>query len=116
MKKETNKKKKWKIKFHEDVLKKLEEIPDDVAEEFEKLIIGFKRGEIDPRNIGQPINWIELKVKLKCPKCKSKEVEWLLDKNSNEVTFHCSACKEGFWMTYKKYKKTINKNKDCIIK
>ena len=114
MKKE-NKKKKWKIVFSKDVLKKFEDIPDDVAEEFEKLIIGFKTGKLDPTKIGHPIDWIELDARLKCPKCKSEDVEWLLDKNSNEVTFHCLKCNEGFWMTINEYKKAVKKNPDCII-
>ncbi len=114
MKKE-NKKKKWKIVFSKDVLKKFEDIPDDVAEEFEKLIIGFKTGKLDPTKIGHPIDWIELDARLKCPKCKSEDVEWLLDKNSNEVTFHCLKCNEGFWMTINEYKKAVKKNPDGII-
>src|SRR3989344_4736564 len=114
MKKEENKKK-WKVTFSDEVLEKFKEIPDNIVEEFEKIIKGFKTGELDPTKIGQPIDWIELKVKLKCPKCKSKNVEWLLDKNSNEVTFHCLKCSEGFWMTINEYKKAIKKNPDCTI-
>ena len=45
----------------------------------------------------------------------SKNVEWLLDKNSKEVTFHCLKCSGGFWMTFDEYKQAINKNPDCII-
>ena len=113
MKKEE--KKKWKVTFSDEVLEKFKEIPDNVAEEFEKIIKGFKTGELDPTKIGQPINRIELKVKLRCPECKSKNVEWLLDKNSKEVTFHCLKCSGGFWMTFDEYKQAINKNPDCII-
>jgi len=114
MKKENNKKK-WEVKFSKEVLKKFENLPDDVSEEFEKLIIGIKTGKIDPTKISQPIDWVELKVKLKCPKCESKDVEWLLDKNSNEVTFHCLSCSDGFWMTKKEYENAIKTNQDCII-
>ena len=70
MKKEE--KKKWKVTFSNEVLEKFKEIPDNVAEEFEKIIKEFKTGKLDPTKIGQPINWIELKVKLRCPECKSK--------------------------------------------
>jgi len=114
MKKENNKKR-WKVRFHENVLRKLEEIPDDVAEEFEKLVIGFKKGEIDPKKIGHPVKWIELDIKLRCPVCGAYKVEWLLDKNSNEVTFHCLSCSESFWMTPEEYKNAIKKNPDCIF-
>lgn len=110
-----DKKKKWKVDFSDDVLKKFKDLPDNVVEEFEKIIKGFKTGELDPTKVGQPINWIELKVKLKCPKCKSNNVEWLLDKNSNEVTFHCLKCSESFWMTFEEYKKVVKRNPDCII-
>jgi len=114
MKKE-NKKKKWKVVFSENVLNSFEDIPDAVSEEFEKLIKGFKTGKLNPTKIGQPVDWIELKLKLKCPECKSKDVEWLLDKNSNEVTFHCLKCTERFWMTFDEYKNAVKKNPDCII-
>lgn len=110
-----NNEKKWKVEFSDEVLKKFEDIPDDVSEEFEKLIKGFKTGELDPTKIGEPVDWIELKIKLRCPSCDSKDVEWLLDKNSNEVTFHCLKCSEGFWMTKQEYEKAIKKNPDCII-
>lgn len=113
--KKNKKKKKWKVTFSDEFLKKFEDIPDNVAEEFEKLIKGFKTGKIDPTKVGKPIDWIELGIKLKCPKCKSKNVEWLLDKNSNEITFHCLKCSESFWMTSKDYKSAIRKNPDCVI-
>ena len=113
--KKANEKKKWKVEFSEDVLKKFEDIPDDVSEELERLIKGFKTGELDPTKVGQPVDWVDLKIKLECPKCKSKNVEWLLDRNSNEVTFHCLKCSEGFWMTYEEYKNAVNKNPNKII-
>lgn len=96
-------------------MKKFEDLPDNSAKEFEKIIKGFKTGELDPTKIGQPVDWAELKVKLKCPKCKSENVEWLLDKNSDEVTFRCHKCDEGFWMAINDYKRAVRKNPDCII-
>lgn len=107
--------KKWKIKFSEEAHKKIDEMPDDVYEELTKTIKGFKTGKLDPKKVGQPVEWKELKIKLKCPCCKSNEVEWLLDKNSNEVTFHCLECDESFWMTHKEYKKAVKKNPDKVI-
>lgn len=108
-------KKKWKIKFSEEVLKKVDSMPDKVYEKFEKIIKGLKTGKLDPKKIGQPVDWIILKIKLKCPECNSREVEWLLDKNSNEVTFYCLKCREYFWMTYEEYKSAIKRNPDKII-
>jgi ribosomal protein L33 len=108
-------KKKYKVKFSEEVLDKYNDLPDKVVEEFEKIIKGFKEGTIDPTKLGTPIDWIELKIKLKCPKCKSNEVEWLLDKNSNEVTFNCLRCSEHFWMTKKEYEIAVKRNPDCIV-
>ena len=110
-----NKTKKWKAEFHENVLRKLEDVPDDVAEEFEKFVVGLKKGEINPKEIGHPVEWEELSIKLRCPSCRAYKVEWLLEKNSNEVTFHCLSCSESFWMTYEEYKNAIKKNQDCII-
>ena len=88
---------------------------DDAAEEFEKLIKGFKTGKLDPTKIGKPVNWVKLDKKLICPGCKSQNVEWLLDKNSKEVYFHCLKCNESFWMTLKEYDKNIKKNPDKIV-
>ena len=113
MKKEE--KKKWKVTFSDEVLEKFKEIPDNVAEEFEKIIKGFKEGRLDPKKVGQPVDWVELKVKLKCPACKSGDVKWLLDKNSNEVDFHCQKCGESFWMTYEGYTKTVKRNPDKVV-
>jgi len=109
------KKKKWKVMVSENVLKKFKDIPDNVADEFEKLILGFKTGKIDPTKIGSPVDWVKLDIKLICPKCNSKEVEWLLDKNSNEVTFNCLKCDESFWMTFNEYKRAIKRNPQNII-
>jgi len=90
-------------------------MPDEVYEEFAKIVKGFKTGKIDPKKIGQPVDWAELDIKLVCPECKSNKVEWLLDKNSDEVTFHCLKCTESFWMTYKEYKDTVKRNPEKII-
>ena len=98
MKKEN---KKWKVTFSEEVMRKSKDLPDDAYEEFTKIIRGFKTGELDPKKIGQPIDWVELNLKLECPECESKNVEWLLDKNSNEVDFHCLKCDESFWIPIK---------------
>jgi hypothetical protein len=114
MKKKNNKK--WKVEFSDEVLNKYKDLPDEVSEEFEKLILGLKKGEIDPTKIGQPVNWVELDIRLKCPECKSKDVEWLFDKNSNEVTFNCLKCSESFWMTKEEYENAVKKNPNGIIK
>lgn len=116
MKKEKNNKNKWEVKFSKEFLDKIEDIPDDIAQEIEKIIIGFKTGKLDPTTFGTPINWVELDIRLKCPECKSNNVKWLLDRNSNEVTFRCLKCKEGFWMTHKEYKNAIKKYPKDIIK
>ncbi len=114
MKKE-NKKKKWKVTFSEEALKKFNDIPDNIVEEIEKVAKGFKTGKLDPTKLGQPVDWVELEVKLKCPRCKSGNVEWLLDRNSKEITFHCLKCSESFWMTKKEYENAIKKHPDCIV-
>lgn len=109
------KNKKWKIKFSDRALKQIDDMPDKAYEKLEKFIKGIKTGSLNPKLIGHSIEWVELKTKLKCPKCKSSKVEWLLDKNSNIVDFHCSNCDETFWMTYKEYKKAVKRNPDKII-
>lgn len=109
------KNKKWNVSFSEEATKKLDDMPDDVYEELTKIVKGFQTGKLDPKKVGQPVDLVELQIKLICPECKSHKVEWLLDKNSDEVTFHCLNCNESFWMTYEEYKKAIEKNKDKII-
>ncbi|MAG01730.1 hypothetical protein CMI42_00155 [Candidatus Pacearchaeota archaeon] len=108
-------KKKWKVEFSDEFVKELEEISDDVSEEIENLIKGFKSGDIDPTRVGHSVDWMELGEKLICPDCESREVEWLLDKNSSEVDFHCLECSESFWMTYDEYKDAIKRNPDRRI-
>ena len=110
------KNKKWKVVFSNEILSKIDKLPDKTYYQLTKLIKEFKTGGLDPRKIGKPVDWVELVIKLLCPKCKSKEVEWLLDKNSNEVDFHCLNCGESFWMTHKEYKSAIKRNPDSIIK
>lgn len=113
--KNNSKNKKYKVEFSNEFMKKLEDIPDDVYKKLEKMIKGFKEGKLDPKKVGQSVDWVELKIKLKCPDCKSNDVEWLLDKNSNEVTFHCLECSESFWMIYEEYKKAVKRNPDKIV-
>ncbi len=109
------KSKKWKIKFSEEARKKTKDLPDKVHEELTKIIKGLKEGELDPTKIGQPIDWKTLDKKLKCPECHSENVEWMLDKNSSEVDFHCTECSESFWMSHEEYKKAIKRNPDKIV-
>lgn len=110
------KNKKWKVKFSDEALNKLDDLPDNAYEELTKIIQGLKNGKIDPTKLGKKVNWVELDKKLICPKCKSEEVQWLLDKNSDEVDFHCLKCSESFWMTNKEYKMAVKRNPDKIVK
>ena len=115
MKKIKTKNRRWKIEFSDQAKKKVDEMPDDVYPELEKIIKGFKTGKLNPMKLGKPIDWSQVKIKLICPECKTKKVEWLLDKNSKEVDFHCVNCSESFWMTYEEYKSAIKRNPDKII-
>ena len=108
--------KKWKVEFSKNVTEKLGDLPDDAYDELVKVVKGFKEGKLDPKKIGQPMDLADLDTKLKCPKCDSEEVEWMLDKNSNEVDFHCLKCGECFWMTHNEYKDAIKRNPSQIIK
>lgn len=112
MKKEN---KKWKIKCSKEFIEKSRDLPDEVYEELVKIIKCFKEGGLDPTKVGKPMDLVELKIKLLCPKCDSNNVEWFLDRNSNEVDFHCLKCVEGFWMTHNEYKDAIKRNPDKII-
>jgi hypothetical protein len=110
------KNRKWDIKLSEEATKKVDSLPEEVYEELVKVIKGFKTGKLNPEKMGQPVDWIKLNKKLICPECDSREVEWLLDKNSDEVTFHCLKCSESFWMTHEEYKNAIKRNPNKIIR
>ena len=107
--------KRYKVEFSEEVLKKFKDLPNNVHEEVEKIIKGFKSGKLDPAKVGRPMDLVALDKKLICPECDSRVVEWLLDKNSDEVTFHCLKCGESFWMTHKEYNDAIKRNPDKVI-
>lgn len=107
--------KKWKVILSKEANTKVDEMPDEVYDKFTKILQGFKTGKLDPTKAGTPIDWVKLDIKLKCPECESDNVEWLLDKNSNEVTFHCLKCPERFWVTYNEYKKAVKENPDKIV-
>ena len=107
--------KKWNIEFSGKVLKKVNNLPDETYNELVKIVKGFKEGTLDPTKVGKSMDLKELNKKLKCSNCSSKDVEWFLDKNSNEVDFHCLECDESFWMTYKEYKRAIKNNPNKLI-
>lgn len=109
------KNKEWKIEFSDETLKKADDLPDEVYDELSKIIKGFKEGKLDPTKIGQPVDFVDLDKKLKCLECDSNDVEWILDKNSKEVTFHCLKCGESFWMTHSEYKDAVKRNPDRVI-
>ncbi len=59
------KKKKWKVIIRPKAMKDIDDIPEEDYEEFEKefskIIKGFESGEIDPREIGEPVDIEKLK-------------------------------------------------------
>jgi len=105
----------WKVEFSKEAMEKSRDLPDEVYGELVRIIKGFKEGKLNPMKTGKPMDLVGLDIKLKCPKCYSKEVEWFLDKNSEDVDFHCLKCGKSFWMTYKEYKVAIKRNPDKII-
>ncbi|MFH1802275.1 MAG: hypothetical protein ABH864_02365 [archaeon] len=110
-----SKNKKYNVTFSDEALKQIDSLPNDVYDKLAETLSGFKSGDLDPKKIGQPVDWIELDIKLICPECKSHNVEWLLDKNSGEVDFRCIDCSGSFWMTHKEYKEAVKNNPDKII-
>jgi hypothetical protein len=50
----------YKIFSHPDVMKDMEQVPDDVLEELDRIIVGLKNGTIDPSEIGEPVDMREL--------------------------------------------------------
>jgi len=108
-------KKNFNVKYSKEVIEKLDDLSDKdynkIFKGIKELVKKLEKGE----NPGTPIDWIKPKNQLACNKCKSENVEWLLDRNSNEVDFSCYDCKNHFWMTLKDYENAVRNNPDCII-
>jgi len=106
----------WKVKFSDEVIKELDNLPDEVYDKLTEIVKGVKEGRLDPTKIGNPVDFIDLDKKLQCPKCDSKKVEWVLDKNSKDVIFNCFKCNECFWMTYSEHKNAIKRNSHKLVR
>ena len=50
----------YKILSHPDIMKDMDNIPDDALDEFNRIIVGLKNGTIDPTEIGEPVDMREL--------------------------------------------------------
>ena len=58
---------------------------------------------------------VEAPVKLLCGQCGSKQIDWFVDKGSNEVLYGCLNCGENGWMTMYEYRKACKIFQDCIF-
>lgn len=89
----------------------LDGLPDEVKLELEEIMKKLASGEV----LGEPCDFTKCDIQLLCPRCGCSNVIWMLEKNSQEVTFNCYNCGEKFWMTVEEYKLATEKNPECII-
>jgi hypothetical protein len=96
------------------IKKKIEDAPDEVKEEIEKLMQGFISGELNPMMVGsgKRVNWKPMKKKLRCGKCGSREITW--NRDGEEVYYHCE-CGESAWMYYKEYLRAMKTHPDAVF-
>ena len=113
------KNKKYKIEYSSKVIKQLGTLSD---KEFEEVSNGIKEfvekiqnGKYKPEELGQPIKPVNLKLKLLCGNCGSRNIYWWMDKNSREVYYNCENCGESAWMTEKEYKSLLKKYPKLIF-
>jgi len=84
---------------------------EGLGEEFDKVIDKLQKGEI----VGTPMDCQDLKVKLLCAECGTKNIMWYLEKNSNEVYYMCKDCKFSGWMYLGEYNKALKNNPECVF-
>ena len=91
-------KKKMKVEYSKEVLKKLDEVSDKdyaiLTAGIKKVVKSIEKG----KPIGKLMNLVKCDIKLLCGRCGSKNVDWTLDKNSKEVYFACYDCHESCWI------------------
>ncbi len=86
-------------------------LPEEVQKSVEKLMQDLSEGKV----VGEKMDLIEPDVLMKCGKCGSEKVSWMLDKSDKEVYFNCLGCGDSFWMNEEDYKKIVKDNPDCMI-
>ena len=100
----------------EHIKKKIEEAPPEVQEEIEKLVKKFVTGDLDPTKVGKEVHFKELIEKLRCGECGSKDIDWNLEEDDEEVYYRCHACCESAWMTKAEYEVAKKRHPDLVFK
>jgi len=98
----------------DSIRKQIEGAPEDVQEDIEKLIKGFVDGTINPKEVGEPVNLVDLKEKLLCGKCGTKNIEWTSD-GVEEVYYRCGNCESHAWMTIEEYEDAKQRHPECVF-
>ena len=98
----------------ENVQKMIEGAPEDAREDIEKLIKGFVDGTINPQEVGEPLELVDMKEKLLCGACGSKNISWTSD-GIEEVYYRCFACEAHAWMTLEEYEDAKKRHPECIF-
>lgn len=98
----------------ESIRKQIEEAPDDVQEDIEKLIKGFVDGTLNPKEVGESVDLSDVKEKLMCGACGSKNISWTSD-SVEEVYYRCFDCEEHAWMTIEEYEDAKKRHPECVF-
>jgi len=100
----------------ESVQSQMESLPKEVREKIDAIMDGFVSGELQPDEIGVPVNFKELLEKLKCGKCGAITIDWHIDEPEGEVYYQCHSCGETAWMTKEEYEEAKRKHPDLVFK
>lgn len=95
----------------EHIQDKLNNLPKDDKEKIENALDKLAKGEIE----GEPFKPVELKKKLRCMNCNSKNIYWFQDENSKEVHYFCEKCGESAWMYDWEYEQALERYPEMII-
>jgi hypothetical protein len=58
---------------------------------------------------------VDAPIKLLCGQCGSKQIDWIVDKGSNEILYECFDCGERGWMTMYEYKKACKRFQESVF-
>ena len=99
----------------EDVARQIEEAPDEVKAEIEALVKAFVEGSKNPAKVGKKMKVEEPVEKLLCGACGSKDIDWSVEVDDDEVYYRCHNCGEHAWMTKGEFEVAKKRHPDLLF-
>lgn len=111
MVKEKKEKKEMIAIIPKEVQDQLNNLPKKDRDSINEAIDKLCTGEVE----GEPFEPVELKKKLMCGECGSKNIHWFQDKHSKEVNYFCDDCGLSAWMYDWEYEEAMEKHPDLVF-